>query len=160
MFLNTPDSNFLNAKLAEIQSNFSKIEAVFECMMPKLCRDIDELKQFTKYRHSSKHYRIANANLVKKCFEYMSNGISYNDALVMAANECNDTIERAELVCEKEKMRKKTLERYAKIYMIKTLLNNGLKNIEIAKITGFTPEYISYIKNGKKKVHFSNIDLS
>lgn len=160
MLLQTYDSRFLNAKIDELQNRFLQIEAILKTDLPKLYDDINLLRSFSLERHSSRNYRLKNANLSKVCFNYMANGLSYNDAVIMAAKDCNDTIERAELVCNKEKMRKKALERYAKIYMVQKLLENGLKNVEIAKITGLTPEYISSIKNGKKRIKFNNIDLS
>ena len=160
MLLQTYDSSYLNGKINDLQDRFLQIEAVLKNDLPKLYEDINLLRSFTTERHSDRNYRLKNANLSKICFNYMANGVSYNDAVIMAARDCNDTIERAELVCNKEKIRKKALERYAKIYMIQTLLENGVKNVEIAKITGFTPEYISSIKNGKKRIKFNNIDLS
>lgn len=42
------------------------------------------------------------------------------------------------------------MKKHGKKIIIAELLKKGYKNTEIAKITGFTPEYISMLKNGKK----------
>lgn len=122
----------IDDELSDLKKEISRLESI--CYLPD-CR---------------LNWRLRRANIVRKVRELIDDGYSIDNAKVLAAEALNEEEYYVNDCFDSEKAYTVDLNRYAKKYMARQLLKKGFKNVEVAKILGWTPEYVSMLKTGKK----------
>lgn len=149
MFEITP--KILAEKLTQIQENFNQLDMLITNELSNIKWDLNQLKTSCQHMQNTRNWGLRNAKINKKIIAYKNQGLSTIDAICLTADELSESADYCMFIYKNNSEKiKKNMKKQGKKIMIAELIKQGYKNKEIAKITGFTPEYISMLKTGKK----------
>jgi len=149
------DENLLqniHDRTVDIQKRLDELQNRYESDLKAIQHDLKVLGMDIAFNLSDGSYRSKNRLIVRFINTLLSNGRSYDDAIMITAGKLQEPPGRCEIIYNTHKQAASVAERRAKNIMIQRLAKLKYPKKEIARIAGYSVKYIYDVLKTRQKI--------
>ncbi len=145
----------LYLRMINLQKQLNEIENCFKRDFIDVQRDFKKICDDLAYQSSNASYVRKNALIVRFVNKLLSNGLTFDESIIICSAKLNESFTRCQQVYNFHKNRDIICNRIAKQIIVKRLIELNYPKKEIARITGYSEKYIyDFFKKINQKSRF------